>query len=333
MLPLVPEPPEVAILPTDPEDPARVRVRASDATSGIARGEIELRREGGRAWRTLPAEVGGDGFSAVIDDEALRAGVYELRARAFDAAGNERSTERLPSGDAARITLPARVRTRLRVGKREKVRARRAGRGRRRTRIVFITRPLVRNGRRVRLRGRLTAPGGNPLQGVDVEVAARVTLPGAAFQPAAALKTSRTGRFSYLVPAGPSRLVRFRYAGTPKIRSRTRHIAVRVRASSTIHRSHRSVVNGEAVTFSGGLRGDWLPPGGKLIELQFYARRAWRTFATTRADAAGRWTYTYRFTGTRGTIRWKFRARIPREAGYPFATGKSRRVRVTVRGA
>ena len=86
------------------------------------------------------------------------------------------------------------------------------------------------------------------------------------------------------------------------------------------------------MTFRGKLRGGWIPYQGKLIEVQFHARRKWRTFATTRTDRTGRWAYRYHFTGTHGTIRYRFRARIPRETGYPYVTGRSHRVRVTVRG-
>ena len=42
--------------------------------------------------------------------------------------------------------------------------------------------------------------------------------------------------------------------------------------------------------------------------------------------------YRYRFTSTRGTVRYRFRARVPREAGFPFSTGVSRFVYVRVRG-
>ena len=91
-------------------------------------------------------------------------------------------------------------------------------------------------------------------------------------------------------------------------------------------------LNGEQVTFIGRLRGGWVPAAGKLVEVQFFARGRWRTFATTRAATNGRWRYEYRFDGTRGTVRWRFRARIPREVGYPFTPGTSRAVAVTVHG-
>jgi hypothetical protein len=327
-----PAPPSVALLPQDPEDPARVRVQALDATSGIARGEIEVRRLGTDAWQPLPAQLHQGGFSAVLDDEHRRDGVCELRARAWDAAGNERSTDRRVSGDAARVVLPLRVKTRMRVGKREKLRARGARRGRR-IRIVYLRRPLVGHGRPVRLKGRLVAPGGNPLAGVTVDVSARMAVPGVGFQPVARLTTSRSGRFAYLVPPGPSRILRFRYAGAPKIRSQTQDIHVRVRASSSIRANRRHVVNGETVTFSGRVRGGFMPPAGKLMELQFFDRGKWRTFRTfAAAPSTGRWSYSYRFDGTRGTRKYRFRVRIPKENGYPFSRGRSRPLAVTVRG-
>jgi hypothetical protein len=207
-----------------------------------------------------------------------------------------------------------------------------AGR-KRRMKVVYLRRPVVGHGRKARLKGRLVAPGGNPLANVPVDVSARMAVPGTAFQPVATLTTSRQGRFKYLVPAGPSRVLRFRYAGAPKIRSQTRDIHVRVRAASSMRADRRNVVNGEGVTFTGRLRGGFLPPAGKLIELQFFDRGKWRTFRTFSADPSdGRWSYTYRFDGTRGTRTYRFRARIPKENGYPFSTGRSRRVAVTVRG-
>ena len=128
-------------------------------------------------------------------------------------------------------------------------------------------------------------------------------------------------------------MLRFRYPGTPKIRAQTRLVRVRVRALSSIRVDRRRVVNGEAVIFTGRLRGKFHPPAGKLMELQYFDRGKWRTFRTFRAaPSSGRWSYTYRFDGTRGTRTYRFRVRVPKENGYPFSTGRSRQVAVTVRG-
>jgi len=91
-------------------------------------------------------------------------------------------------------------------------------------------------------------------------------------------------------------------------------------------------MNGDTVSFSGALRAGPVPDGGKLIDLQAHYRGRWRTFATPRTDAAGRWSYPYRFEATRGLVIYRFRARIRREAAYPYELGHSRVVRVTVRG-
>jgi hypothetical protein len=166
-----------------------------------------------------------------------------------------------------------------------------------------------------------------------VNVYVRRGLRGSQWRPAAELRTSKTGRFSYLVPAGPNRTVRFRYPGAPKVRPAVQDVEVRVRARSTIAVSRRNVVNGEAVRFRGRVVGRPLPATGKRVELQVLTRGHWRTFASKRADPrTGRWGYSYRFTGTRGVQRYRFRALVTREAGFPFVSGTSRRVRVTVRG-
>jgi hypothetical protein len=317
-------PPDVAIQLTNPDDPTRLRVFATDTIAPIARGEVELRRAGSRAWRGVATQLTDGGMEAVIDDERLAAGNYDVRARAWNAAGLERSTENWTSGQTAKLTLPLRIATRVRLGAARKS-------SRRKARAVLVRRPVLAFGRRVRLTGQLTAPGGNPLVGVPVQVSSRIDGPNTAWRPAAELRTDRSGHFRYIVARGPSRLIRFRYAGTPTVRSITQTVPVRVRASSSIKVSRRNVVNGDAIRFRGKIRGGHLP-ARKRVELQFFARGKWRTFDSARANRRGRWGYSYRFDGSRGTVRWRFRALITPENGYPYTTGRSRTVAVTVRG-
>jgi hypothetical protein len=77
-----------------------------------------------------------------------------------------------------------------------------------------------------------------------------------------------------------------------------------------------------------------IPAGGKNVELQVWQGRkdGWNTFRTFRSDSSGRWSKRYTFSHTTCLDRWKIRARVPREAGYPFEDGASRSVRITVRG-
>lgn len=319
-----PEPPSIRWLPRSDDDPTRLVVKASDDVSGIASAEIEVRREAEASWHSLPVQLSDDGFSAVIDDEELPAGAYAIRARVRDGAGNEKSAE------GPTVRLPVRLTTEVAVGKAKRLGANRAGS--RQGRQVLIRKPRVGFGRSMKLTGRVTSPGGNPLSYRDVEVTQRLRLPGREWEPVATVRTRSSGRFEFKAPPGPSRLIRFRFPGTRTIRGTSSIVDLRVRATSSIRPNRRAVVNGEAVRFSGTVRGEPLPAVGKLLQLQVFSRGTWLTFATPRADGRGNWHHEYRFTATRGVTRYRFRVRVPREAGYPYEAGASKPVKVKVTG-
>ena len=214
------------------------------------------------------------------------------------------------------------------------MRARGLRSGKARFRRVVVQRPRARYGRTIRLSGRLTTPGANPVAGAAVEVWERVALPDAPWTRVATVPTSRTGRFVFKALRGPSRLVQFRYYGTPTVRPRISTVELLIRGSSSLGR--RAIAASSTATRSSSVAtfaGRPLPPQGKLVELQVYTRRKWRTFAQPRADATtGRWSYRYRFESVRGNLRFKFRARVREETGYPYELGTSPRLSVLVRG-
>jgi hypothetical protein len=313
-------PPAVALEPPDPADPTLLSAQAADAVSGIAQGQIEVRRSTSDSWHSLPTNFDGTHLTAHVDDENLPNGTYAVRAHAVDAAGNERTTSTRADGQSATITLPLRLRTRFQRISRHNPRAGMAGRIR------------VGYGRAVRIRGRLVTAEGNPLQDAEIQVFSQARRQGARTRLVAQLKTSRRGAFSYRAPKGVSRTIRFRYDGTPTIEGATHEIALLVRARSTLHTNGHRFRNGDTVRFHGHLAGRSIPAGGKLVELQVILRGAWHTFATTHAGRRGTWRYDYRFNGTLGRQTYRFRVRIPRESNYPYETGASRSVVVRVRG-
>jgi hypothetical protein len=322
-------PPSIELLATDPNDPGRIHASAADALSGVRSVEIAIRRRGESTWRALDVAPEPGGFTAYADDALLPAGTYDVRVRAVDAAGNERSVD---SGGLG-MGLPVRVTTRLAVGEARHVLARRTAGGRRQRRLVLVAPRPTRYGRVIPLGGRLTAPGGNPLANVEVEIDERLGFDGAAWRRIAVVPTSRSGRFRFRALRGPSRMLRFRYAGTSTIRPSVTQVSLEVRASSSLRVSRHRVVNGDEVTFHGRVGGGFLPATGKLIQLQVFSRGHWLTFATPRADpATGLWSNRYRFSATRGLSRYRFRAVVPREAAYPYLSGASRRVRIVVQG-
>lgn len=318
------EAPQAAFLPQDPNDPTRIAVQASDRISGVASGVIEVKPSNGTAWQPLQTAVDSNGLVARLDDAKFPDGVYELRARAVDRAGNETSTATRTDGKPETLTLPLRLKMTLRAGAVRTTGNRRRKVLRRVAHVAF--------GHRAHLTGRLTSADGTPMANAAILVQQRLQGTRRDWTPVASVTTSRHGRFRYTTERGPSRDIRFFFAGSPTIRSATRDVAVRVAASTTFHVNRHSVRNGRSVRFYGRVRGGRIPQGGKLLELQVLLRHKWRTFTTLHTDQHGRWRYRYRFAATHGRVLYKFRAHVPREATYPYASAASRRAKVIVRG-
>jgi hypothetical protein len=154
----------------------------------------------------------------------------------------------------------------------------------------------------------------------------------AAEQLVAVVSTDAHGRYTYVAPGDSSRTLRFVYQGTAVTLPTEREVTLRVRAASTIGVDRRRLVNGQAVQFAGRLRSLPTPPAGKLVELQVVLSGRWQTFRTTMTDSDGAWRVKYRFRRSCGVLRYRFRARLPAEAGYAFETGRTRVVAVRVRG-
>jgi hypothetical protein len=302
------EPPRAAFEFLDEGDPTKLDVRTSDPVSGVAGGVIEFRRTGWRQWHGLQTSLLADGrLSARLDDVELPDESYELRARVRDRAGNEYTSYEREDGAKMTVALPLRLTSRITVGK-----TKRKGK--------------VPTG----VSGLLRGTAGKPLPDAPLTVFEQARTGG--FRRTASLRTNSSGRFAHTLAAGPSRTVRIRYEGTPLIKPATETVTVRVPARTTISASRRSLHNGQAVRLGGRLKGRPVPDGGKLIDLQAFYRGQWRTFATPRSDGRGNWSYRYRFEATRGLVRYRFRARIRREAAYPYELGYSKVVAVTVRG-
>ena len=325
----------------DSGDPRRVVLAASDQTSGIASGTIEIRTPDG--WRGLATARDGDRFVAVVDDERLERGRYELRARVTDAAGNESVGDRRRDGQLAYVdTGTLRADSRLSAGLvQPPVKAtcrkpkKRGGKKKctAATTARVVSSLLVKPGRAAQLAGSLTTAAGAPVADELVEVYSTPAGSGAAERPLGVARTDGTGAFTFKVPRGESRSIRIRFGGSPHLRPSEAAAAVRVPARATLKSSRRSARNRQTVTFSGKLVGGPIPAGGKLLALQAFYRGKWRTFATPRASARkGRWSYRYRFGATRGRVTYRFRVRVTREAAYPYDVGYSKTVSVRVTG-
>ena len=129
--------------------------------------------------------------------------------------------------------------------------------------------------------------------------------------------TDAAGRYRYMVRASATSRSSCSTSGA-SVRPAIQAVKLEVPARTGFRVSDRRLVNGQSVTFRGRLA--VAPTGiaaGKLVELQTELSGRWQTFRTLRSDASGSWRSTYRFRRTRGLIRYRFRARLPREGPIP----------------
>jgi hypothetical protein len=331
-----PEPPQLGFELPSGSDPTLVAVQVTDRVSGLADGAIEISPSGSGIWQALATQRDGVRLLARIDDAVLPAGGYVLRARASDLAHNEASTDRRVDGQPMALALPLRIVSSMQAGF-ERVRTvrrtiRRHGKRRVVRRPVTVLKPAarVRSGRRTQVAGRLVNRDGQGIAAAEVRVFS--SSPISPEQLVAVLQTDGGGRYRYTATGSTNRTLRFAYAGSPLILPAQSALKMTVPALSSLRVSQKRVLNGQAVTFKGRLRTLPVPAGGKLVELQVRLSGRWQTFRTTRTDAAGHWAIGYRFKRSRGVQRFRFRARLPGEANYPFIAGRSGSLTVRVRG-
>jgi 5-hydroxyisourate hydrolase-like protein (transthyretin family) len=326
-----PEAPQLGFEASPPDDPTKVTVAVSEKVSGIAGGQMEISREGSGLWQTLPTQLDGARLVARIADDQLPAGRYHLRAQASDLAGNVGVTSATQA-----ITLPLRIESTLTAGieraKTVRTTIKRGGKRRKARRRVTVLRSKGRlpYGRHATIAGRLTNSDGQPLAGHEIRVLAPAA--GGTDQLVAVVHTDTEGRYTYRAVGSHSRTLRLVHPGTSLTLPAERTVTLLVPAASSIHASPRKVRNGETVNFTGRLRSLPTPAVGKLVELQVVLSGRWQTFQTIRTDTDGTWKASYQFRRTCGLLRYRFRAHLPAEAGYPFVAGRTRSLGVRVRG-
>ena len=331
-----PEPPQLGFEAISAADPTRVSVQVTDPISGLGGGEIEISRVGSGIWQALPTSQENSHLLTRVDDAALPAGEYELRATAHDQAGNLASTSQRLDGQPMKVKLPLRIASSVRAGAIEKKRVRRTvhhgGKSHKVTRTITVLNPRAKVGfgRHVRLAGVLVDGSGNPVAGAPVQVYSRPPEGDEAL--VATLTTGAHGHFSYALDARASQALRFAYAGTATRLPAEDKVALLVTARSTFSVNPPRILNGQSVIFSGRVQGRPLPAAGKLIELQVRLSDEWSTFRTIRSKADGSWRIPYRFQRTCGLEHFRFRARLPGEASYPLESGHSPVLAVTVKG-
>jgi hypothetical protein len=101
------------------------------------------------------------------------------------------------------------------------------------------------------------------------------------------------------------------------------HSRVALRVSARVAK-----VGGPPLVFRGKVAsgGATIPADGKVVQLQFrLPGLPWSEFRSVRTGPNGRFRYAYRFSDddSRG-IRFRFRAFVPAQGGWPYEAGSSR---------
>jgi 5-hydroxyisourate hydrolase-like protein (transthyretin family) len=178
------------------------------------------------------------------------------------------------------------------------------------------------------VRGSLRDDGGNPVAGATVCVYETIDLPDASRQLVSIATTQANGRFATRLDPGPSRRLDLVYRFNDKVLAGKVQLDSRVVPTLTIPR--KTLENGEAALFRGQVPGP--NADGRAVAMQARVGRKWRTFKQLRTDSDGRFHGKYRFTQTRGRIRYVFRALVKRQSGYPYEPGSSRNRKLVVNG-
>ena len=349
----------------DPVDPNRKRLitaTARDAVSGVATARIEFRRvdEGAtspeRQWRALgdaanfaSPERGEVKLERTIPDEQLAAGDYEFRIFAVDAAGNATASENGGvTGDSRLLTLPLRikpsitaeiadVKRRCLTDRNRTCRSIRQCPKRRRCRIERTISRDSAKAQAIKPFGASEVLVGELLDEKGLPLAGRRVVAHAAVQhhdghPHSESITDSRGRFEIPISPGPSRSFTVRFDGDDRLFPADATATLGVRAGVELQLSSARQRVGDTLRFSGRLLGEeWLPAGGKRVEIEFKTVDGWRPTLIVQTDERGRFSETHRWRGVVRAKTYEFRARVPAGEPWPFATGSSAIARVRVR--
>lgn len=179
--------------------------------------------------------------------------------------------------------------------------------------------------------GRLANDAGDPVRGAKLCVKMQtIGIEEKAASVGSAL-TDANGRYRYEVAPGPNReiVVGYRHDSSQVARD-VRYYA---HARPQLKLAPPVLQNGEQVHLWGHLPGPL--PGRRVVILQanMPGSKRWITFRKATTDPLGAFRSRYRFNSTTRRTRYRFRAVVPRQAGYPWLEGNSGPVPVLVKGA
>ena len=191
--------------------------------------------------------------------------------------------------------------------------------------------PTVLYGKSVTVRGVLHC-GAVPIRGARVAISTIGGPASAAID--TSVQTALDGSFSYSVPTGPDRELRFSYTaysddpGPAAIASAAIAIRPRVTLKITPHRTS----NRHTIYWRGTVTGGPYPAQGVTLDVEVQEGRHWKIFDQVVTNRKGQFRYSYRFHATEEPTVYTFRVALPGTGsqGYPYTDGASNTVEVDV---
>jgi hypothetical protein len=183
-------------------------------------------------------------------------------------------------------------------------------------------------GKGAEISGRLETNAGDPVPGAALCIKMATIGVDPSAQTVASVVTGAEGTYEYKVDPGPDRriVIGYRYDS----RQVARDVRYYAHVAPTLKSSPPVLRNGESVHLWGRLPGP--RAGRRVVVMQANApgSRRWITFRRATSNAKGAFRSDYRFTSTTRRTRYRFRALVPSQAGYPWVQGHSKPVSVLV---
>jgi hypothetical protein len=284
--------------------PAKLTARVADRRSGVRSVSWEYQKADG-TWTALRTRWRKGVATARFPYTRIAPGDYSLRLVAADRAGNQTTATAGRRGNALKATVYAR-------------------------RNVQLTMNRAAPGKRILV---AATDNSQPVAGMRVIIRTRAAA-SRTWKVVQTVITGPDGRASAVLPAsGQTSWVSLSSAQPAKYAVRSAAQLMKVRAASSIHASTTSLNVGQTLALTGTVANHPRPRAGVLLNIEAFDRGTWVKAASLRTDRHGRWSWTYRFSRSRGIANYDFRAVIPKQRAFPYLPGRSKHVRVTVYGS
>jgi hypothetical protein len=191
--------------------------------------------------------------------------------------------------------------------------------------------PTVLYGKSVTVRGVLHC-GAVPIRGARIAISTIGGPASAAIDTSA--QTALDGSFSYSVPTGPDRELRFSYTAYSDDPgpAATATTAIVIRPRVTLKITPHRTSNRHTIYWRGTVTGGPYPVQGVTLDVEVQEGRSWKVFDQVVTNSKGQYRYSYRFHSTEESTTYTFRVTLPDTGaqGYPYTHGASNTDRVHV---